>query len=235
MSLLTLITQVTRRIGITAPTAVASSTDPQIVQLMALANEEGQDLSARYPWQALQNESTFSAVATESQGAMTTVAGAGFRYVLNDVMWNRTLIRPVFGPLVPFQWQQLKAQTMTGPWTQFRIRGGLLRFIPVPTAGDTIAFEWISKYWATGAAGDASTWAADADTSYLDEETMAQGIIWRWQEAKGLAYAESYAKYERLVADLMARDGGKQSLNMGGGSTGYGPGIMVPSGSWSVP
>ena len=227
--------QVCGRIGITPPTAVVSSSDPQIVQLLAIANEEGQDLSSRYPWQALQNESTFASVATESQGAMTTLAGAGFRYILNDIMWNRDLIRPIFGPLVPFQWQQLKAQTMTGPWTQFRIRAGLLRFIPLPVAGNTIAFEWISKYWATGVGGDASTWAADADTAYIDEEVMTQGIIWRWQEAKGLAYAESYAKYERLVADAMARDGGKQSLNMGGSGVGYGPGIMVPSGSWNVP
>jgi hypothetical protein len=50
----------------------------------------------------------------------------------------------------------------------------------------------------------------------LDEEIMAEGIIWRWQEFKGLAYAEQYAKYERLVNDAMGRDGGKPRLNLGG-------------------
>ncbi len=110
----------------------------------------------------------------------------------------------------------------------------MVRFIPTPTAGDTIAFEWISKYWCTGAGGDAATWAADADTAYLDEEIMAQGVVWRWQAAKGLEYAESYNKYERLIADATARDAGKQALNMGGGSTGYQPGILVPAGSWNV-
>lgn len=234
MSLLTMITQVCRRVGISAPTTVSGSSDQAIIQLMAIGNEEGQDLSARYPWQALQNESTFVTVATEAQGTITSLFGAGFRYILNDIMWDRTLIRPVFGPLVPFQWQQLKAQSMTGPWYQFRIRGSSVKFIPVPTAGDTIAAEWISKYWATGAGGDAATWAADADTSYLDEEVMTAGVIWRWKAAKGIAYAEDFNKYERLVADLMARDAGKQMLNMGGGSLGYAPGIMVPSGSWSV-
>lgn len=235
MSLLTTIIQVCRRIGIAAPTTVSGSSDPQIIQLMALANEEGQDLSSRYPWQNLQNESTFTTVATQSQGAITTLAGAGFRYILNDIMWDRTLLRPVFGPLDPQGWQALKAQNVTGPFNQFRIRGDLVLFIPVPVAGNSIYFEWISRYWATGAGGAAATWAADADTAYISEEIMAQGIIWRWKSAKGLSYSEDFEKYERLVNDQMARDGGKSRLNLGGGATGYPPGIFVSAGSWDVP
>lgn len=234
MSLLTIITQVCRRTGITAPASVSGSSDPQIIQLMALGNEEGQDLSARYPWVALQNESTFVTVATESQGAITTLAGAGFRYILNDIMWDRSLLRPVFGPLNPQGWQALKAQNVTGPFNQFRIRGSSVLFIPVPVAGDTIAFEWITKYWATGAGGAASTWAADADTGLLDEEIMAQGILWRWKAAKGLNYEEDFAKYERLVVDQMARDGGKARLNLGGSTAGFPGGVLVPIGSWSL-
>ena len=226
--------QVCRRIGITPPATVSGSSDPQILQLMALGNEEGQDLSARYPWQAIRQESTFTTVATESQGAITTLAGTGFRYILNDIMWNRSLLRPVFGPLNPQGWQALKARNVTGPFTQFIMRGNTVRFIPVPAAGQTIAFEWISKYWATGAGGDASTWVADADTSYLDEEIMAQGMIWRWKEAKGLAYAEDFAKYERLVNDQMGRDGGKARLNLGGSLNDFPAGVLVPIGSWNV-
>ncbi len=234
MSLLTMIQQCARRIGIPAPASVSSSQDPQIIQLMALATEEGQDLSARYPWQSLQNESTFTTVATESQGAITTIAGAGFRYILNDIMWDRTLLRPVFGPLNPQEWQALKARNVNGPYNQFRIRQGTVRFIPVPVAGDAIYFEWISKYWATGAGGDASTWMADADTSYLDEEIMTAGVMWRWKAAKGLSYAEDFNKYEGLVADQMARDGGKARLNLGGGISDWPAGTFVSLGSWNV-
>lgn len=230
-----MIQQVCLRKGINKPTTVSGSTDPQITQLMAIANEEGQDLSSRYQWQALQHESTFLTVATEIQGAITTLAGAGFRYIYNDIMWNRDLRRPVFGPLEPYQWQQLKAQNMTGPWNQFRMRGDNVLFIPAPAAGQTIAFEWISKYWATGAGGDAACWMADADTSYLSEEIMTAGILWRWEQSKGIEYAEDYNKYERLVADAMVRDGGKPQLNLNGGNIGYAPGIMIATGSWNVP
>lgn len=235
MSLLTTITQVCRRIGITPPASVSSSSDPQIIQLMALGNEEGQDLSARYPWQVLTNQSTFTTIAAEDQGSILTLAASDYRYVINNVMWNRSLIRPVFGPLAPYQWQELKARNIAGPWTQYRFRGNDLLFIPTPVAGQTIAFEWISKNWVTVAAGGTSaTWTADADTGLIPEEIMAQGILWRWKEAKGLSYAEDYNKYERLVADAMARDGTKPILDLNGMPTSYPAGIMVPIGSWNV-
>lgn len=236
MSLLTMMAQVCRRIGVTAPSAIYASTDLQIIQLVALANEEGQDLSSRYPWQALQNESTFTTSATESQGAITTLAGSDFRYVLNDIMWNRSLLVPVYGPITPQQWQQLKAQSVTGPYAQFRIRANAVRFIPTPTAGQTVAFEWISKNWVTVAspAGTSATWTADADTGLLAEEVMAAGILWRWKAAKGTEYAEDFAKYERLVVDAMARDGGKQKLSLGGGENGFPAGTFVPIGSWDL-
>lgn len=205
---------------------------------MALANEEGQELSARpgASWQRLQNESTFVTVATEAQGVITTLAGADFRYILNDIMWDRTQLRPVFGPLNPQDWQALKARNVTGPFTQYRIRGNSVKFIPTPSAGNTIAFEWISRNWVsvTASSTTSATWTADADTAFLDEEIMTQGIIWRWKASKGLEYAEDFNKYEGLVVDAIGRDGGKSRLNLGGALNDFPAGILVPIGSWSV-
>lgn len=236
MSLLTIVQKAITRIGLTKPTAVVSNTDQQIIQILALANEEGDELSARYRWQNLTKEATFTTVATESQGAITTIAGTDFRYILNDTIWNRDLRRPVFGPLVSSQWQQLKAQNMQGPWNQFRIRGNNVLFIPVPTAGQACYFEWISRNWCQNAAGSTtySSWNADTDVGLVDEDVMVQGIVWRWKAAKGLDYGEDFAKYERRVADLISQDAGKQKLNMEGYSFDLYPGIVVPSGSWNI-
>lgn len=115
---------------------------------------------------------------------MTTVAGASFDYILNQTIWDRTLLRPVFGTLTPSQWQQLKAQNVTGPWNQFRIRGGNLLFIPAPSAGDTCAFEWVSKNFCQSSGGTGqSAWTADTDTGLLSEDLMKLGLIWRWKAA----------------------------------------------------
>lgn len=233
-----MVQQVCMRKGINRPAGAIGSSDPQIIQMVAIANEEGQDLSARYPWEALQNESTFLTVATESQGVLATLASTtnpeNFRYVMNNIMWNRDLRRPVFGPLTPQQWQQLKAQNITGPWNQYRVRGGEVLFIPAPAAGQTIAFEWLSRAWVDGVSTNTSSWQADADVGLLDEEIMTQGVLWRWEASKGLEYAEDYNKYERLVADAMARDGSKPVLNLNGGNVGYPAGTWVPIGSWPV-
>ena len=236
MSLLTMIQSATPRIGIPKPQLIAGSTDDQVLQLMGIANEEGSELSRRYAWQALTKEGSFTTVATESQGSITTIAGSDFRYVINETIWNRTQRRPVFGPKSSQQWQQLKAQQINGPWYQYRIRGNLIIFIPVPTAGESCYFEWVSKNFVTLASGGTSaTWVADGDTGLLDEDLMSAGIIWRWKQIKGLEYAEDFAKYERMVEDAMARDGSKPRLSLGGGGSElYYPGVIVPSGNWVV-
>lgn len=234
MSLLSIMTGAAPRIGITAPTAIATSTDLQVQQLLALLNEEGDELSTRYPWQALQTEATWTTVATESQGAMTTIA-PNMRYIINDTIWNRTLKRPFFGPQTAPSWQQLKAMSMTGPWNQYRIRLGLLIMTPVPTAGQSGYFEYITKAWALSVAlADKVAFTADDDTSKLDEGLLALGLIWRFKAAKGFNYSEDFNKYERQVTDAMGRDGGKDVLDLGGAKYDIAPGIMVPSGSWNL-
>jgi len=235
MTILSMAQQACRRIGLASPSALLSSTDDTYVQLVALANEEGEELAERFAWKALIKEATFTTVAAASQGAMTTLAGTDFKYIINDTIWNRTTRRPVFGPLAPRDWQALQAAPVTGPYHQFRIRIGNLYFNPTPSAGDSCAFEYLSKNWCQSSGGTGqSAWAADTDTGVLDEQLMTAGLIWRWKQVKGLDYAEDYAKYERRVADTMGRDGSRGVLDMAGGITDYRPGLFVPQGNWSL-
>lgn len=236
MSLLTIVQSVAVRVGLPRPTGAIGNTDQQIQQIVELCNEEGQELAARHPWQALTKEATFTTVASESQGAISTIAGADFKYILNETIWNRSQRRPVFGPKTPAQWQELKAAFVNGPWNQFRIRGGNILFTPVQAAGQSCFFEWISTYWVGSAGvGTADAWSMDNNTALLDERIMALGTIWRWKAAKGLEYAEDYAKYERDVQDAMARDGGKQTLNLDGNmANAISPVVVVPAGNWGL-
>ena len=175
MSLLSMMNTVFPRIGISTPAQIVTSTNPKVLEVLAMANEEGQELAARSQWQALTREGTFTTVATESQGVITTIAGADFDYIINETIWNRSLQRPVFRPRTPAQWQQIKAQFMNGPFNQYRIRGNQVLFTPVPAAGQACYFEWMSKNWVTlkaGGTGDA--WASDYDVGLLDERFAAR-------------------------------------------------------------
>lgn len=221
-----------RRIGILAPNAAVGSTDPQIIQLLAISEEEGQEQAERYQWQALQAEATFTTVAAQIQTTVVAVT-TGFNYIVNDTIWNRTLRRPVYGPKSQQDWQQDKALQLNGPFNAFRILNGVINFYPNPVAGQSCYFEYISDNWITTSVSGVSTiWTNDADTPKIDDQLVVLGTIWRWKQAKGLDYAEDFAKYERRIQDAMGRDAGKPTLSMDGARWEIQPAILVPRGSW---
>lgn len=228
MSLLSIVQRAARRIGITAPDVVANSSDLQSLQLLEIANAECEDLANRYPWQALQKAVTFTTVATESQGSLSSIAD-DIEYIINNTIWNRDTRRPIFGPLTPQDRQLLQASPITGPFEQYSIRGDTLLFDPVPTAGQTCAFEYISNELVESSGGTGQElFQADTDVPKLSERIITSGIVWRWKQIKGFDYAQDFSTYESMVADAMARDGTKPVLDMGGGITDFQPGIWVP-------
>lgn len=218
MTLIEIIQRVCKRVNLDSPVTAIGSSDLNILRMIELANEEGEELSQRYDWQALVNESTFVSVATETQGAMTTLAGTGFDHIQNDTIWNRNLDRKWL-PVDDVKWQRMKANSITGANTYFRLRGNNLLAIPVPTAGQTIAFEWVSKYWCENSTGTAQGYfQADTDIPKLSDKIMLQGTTWRWKKEQGLEYAEDFRIYEMMVANAMLQDGAKSNLNMGSGN-----------------
>jgi hypothetical protein len=230
MTLLTIVQDACDELGINQPSTVIGNADAQVKQLLALSNRGGK-VTANRPasgWQALVQEATFTTVATASQGSVETIA-PNYKYIINQTIWNRDERRPVFGPLTPQDWQLLQASPVTGPWDQFRIRGGNILFDPVPKAGQTCAFEYVTKQWCESSGGTGQVkWAADDDVARLDEDLLTLDLIWRWRAAKKLDYSEEFAEFERYYADIVARDGTKPILNGGGGITDFVPGIFVP-------
>lgn len=236
MTLLEVVQQFCLRSGIPKPATVTGSTDTQVLQVQALLEEEGADLSARGDWESLTNEALHTTLATESQGAIATIASNGFRHIKNQTIWDRTDRLPVIGPINQRQWQALKAVVMTGPRYQFRIRGGELLVNPVPVAGHDWAFEYISKNWIVSADGMAfrRLFEADDDEFLLPDEILLMGLRWRWMREKGLDYSELFATYEAQVKDAIGRDAGKPVLKMDDTHLIAEHGTFVPSGSWNV-
>lgn len=235
MSILTIIQSVCTRIGLPSPLSALGSADQQIQQLVALSNEEGEELAERYGWSSLQNEAVFVTLAAELQGSIASIATNKFLYIINDTFWNRTQNRPMFGSLTPTDWQSLTSSNVAGPFQEYRIKGGNIYLKPSPPAGETCAFEYISGNWCQSATGTKqNAWASDTDIGILDENIMKAGLLWRWKQFKGLDYAEDFRKYEIRVDEAMGRDAGKPTLSMEGSPTNRAPGIVVTSGSWPL-
>jgi len=213
MSLLTIVQSVSGRLSLPIPSAVAGSSDKQVIQLLALANEEGRSLAGRHPWQALVEEQTFTTVAAPAQGAALP---ADFDRFIPNSVFNRSTRRPMTGPITPRQWQWIQAQpAYASAYLAFRERTGQFLVAPTPPAGETIAYEYVSKNWAASSGGAAqAAFLADGDVALLDEELIGLGLRWRFLRAKGLDYSEEMASYEREVEQAIARDGGSTMLTI---------------------
>ena len=222
------------RQNLPVPTTVYGTSDPQVRQMMRLLEEEGNDLSQRGPWQGLTFEAPLTTLALEDQGAMSSIATNGFRYIKNNTIWSRSRRLPVCGPLDAQEWQMLKALFVNGPYYRFRIRGDHLLVNPTPPAGESWYFEYLSKNWILNGSTYKRRFTADADTILLPDDLCLQGLRWRWKKEKGMDYAEDFRTYEAQVKDALGRDGGKPTLNMNNSVGGPQPGIFVSPGSWSL-
>jgi hypothetical protein len=213
MSLLTMIQEVAGSLNLPQPASVVGNTDPDAILFLNLAKREGRELFRRHDWQKLIVEHTQTTVATVAQTALPTA----FDHLPPDVeIWNRTNNVKYRGPVASNSWMQLNTGISGGVAGWWRLIGGALNIYPAPTAGETIAFEYISKNWCQSSGGTGqATWAADSDTGILSEELMALGLTWRWLRAKGMDYAEEMATYEREVEKAAGRDRGLRAYVVG--------------------
>lgn len=234
MTLLELVQAFCRRTGVTVPLSVVGNVDNDVAQVLALIEEEGNDLATRHQWQALTKEAVFTTIASEDQGDITTIASSNFRYIRNNTIWNRTTELPVIGGLEGQEWQQLKAISTSGIRDQFRIRGNHLLIYPAPTAGDTWAFEYQTRNWILSGITPVEFFVTDNDTFLLSHSLLLQGIRWRWNREKGLDYSELFNTYEIQVKDSMGRDGSRQRLSSVC-SQAPRPGVFISNGNWAVP
>lgn len=234
MSFLTLIQASAKELGLANPASAYNATDPQVVQLVALAQREGKELSQEFPWQVLTKEATFTSVALADQTTATAIPTDFDRFV-NESFFNRTRKRPVFGPISPQDWQFTQAIVATTLVESFRVRGNSFLLTPTPSAGDSYAYEYISTKWCQSSGGTAQTaWAADTDTGLLSEDLMTLGIIWRFLRAKGFDYAEAFRTYEIAKAKAVSKDGGKKTLNAAWAPD-LGPrSPFIPEGNWNL-
>lgn len=234
MTMLSIIQDVTDRMGIPRPASVIGSADSQVRQLLALLNEEGLELSKRGDWQSLQREQTFTTVASPTQTA-TPIPSDLDRFI-DDSFFNRTQVRKLRGPITPQEWQAFQAQPLYNlVYLAFRERDGMFLITPTPPAGNLIAYEYVSSNWARSSAGvDKATFTADDDTAYLPEYLLKSGLRWRWKQAKGLPYGEDMETYERAVQKELGRDGGARALNVTGQELVFPFGVNLPEGGFGV-
>lgn len=209
-------------IGLPRPSAVVGSTDAQAVQMLALLNREGREVSRRDGanggWPQLRREHSITLVDSQASYAFPS----DLAYFINTTGWDQSNNWPLDGPISPQIWQVLKSGTIgsVGPRLRFRIMAGALYVDPTPdssNAGNTLVLEYYSESWCESSVADPQTsWLSDSDVPRLPDDIFVLGLIWRWRRAKGLDYQEEFNAYEDYVAQSLARSGMSRVLDLGG-------------------
>ena len=220
MSLLDIVANVAAEVGVDEPATVINNGDPNIVRLLALAQRSGSLIAKRHDWSALFNQHTWISTAAEAQPDAFPSDFSRMNY-MSDI-WNETINLRYIGPSNIKDWQWLKhgaAAGASGVIGYWRIIGGQLNLFPAPTAGQTLALEYITSKWAKDSGGTPTTsgrFEADTDEPRVPSELVELDIIWRWNKRHGLDYAEDMSDFERELERASSRDRGMNVVTVGG-------------------
>lgn len=201
-------------LSLARPTNISdTSSDNTAQKLVRHLTRTCRQLAAEYDWSRLRREKTLTTTATEEQ---TGALPADFLRFCPETMWNRSKRTKVNGPLPPDDWQSRKATLVTGAYSNFIIRNNAFLILPVPGAGQIMAFEYITKNIGTNAAvtTEVTEFLADTDTAYFDDELVILGVVWRYRKAEGLDYSEEFREYQMRRANLIKMDGGRRIVDM---------------------
>ncbi len=195
------------------PEAVAGVTDDESAVLLARALAKTCRQLQAYNWQKLTREKTFTTVAAETQ-TDTPLPTDFLRFVPNTI-YNRNKRERVFGPLTSDEWQATKAVATVSSYDQFRLRGNSWLMTPIPTAGQTIAYEYITSYLGTDvtAATERATFTVDTDLTYFDDELMVLGIAMNVLDIDGADYAERSYQFQARLQKMLLEDSGHRILS----------------------
>jgi hypothetical protein len=192
-TILQIVQDVEREIGITVSTTLVSSSSSVDRQLLALAHDELQKLRV-HEW----GELTKLMSITLSTNISAYTMPQDFDYFINKTAWDQANDYMMLGPLTPQEWQAvLQGNAGTGLRKKFRISGfstsllgvdggyttpGLqFNISPTPTSaenGQIVSKEYISntcilpKQWITATAFGANSYCSNAGNVY---KTIAGG------------------------------------------------------------
>ena len=242
MSLLTIIQDATDRLqNMPRPTYAAQSTDNTVRQMVALANEEGQELAAKYLWNELTRRVSVPAAnapvsadnPVSDQGAIEDIA-PGYLFIIDDTLWLANQPFKLLGPLSTQQRTALEAYRVQGAAWCYWIEGGRL-YISRPTQPtQNLTFRYQTRHWVKKEDGTlADTMRDDTDNTIVPERCVMLGVVWRWLARNGFPYQQEYINYQTAVTQFAGRDSTRTVLDASGYSPSYSPqqsiigGVMV--------
>lgn len=159
-----------------------SSDEQQVIEVVDLMNETGQDLALRGEWQALLRSAPVGDLPDD----------------FSKISFVSTDVGPARRITDPGQWGFLADHPTAQPY--YRIARGKVSVLPDTTA--TVSY-W-SAYWSDAGARV----SADGDEVFLPMGIMVSGTLYRWLRKKGMPFDDQMAQHEADVAAAQKADRG---------------------------
>lgn len=190
MSLLTICQNVARSVGVAVPTQIAGNTDRTATVLLSLANETGEELARRVDWGQLTAAQTLTGDGTDLTFSLPTA----FSRIVRGV--GVTGAGGIVRPLTRAEWGTLSA--VEGAPRYFLLENRSFTLWPYLANGETVEVTYQSKNWSSSG----ENFAADDDTSLIDEDLFAKFLEVRWRRTQGMEFADQEAEAEGALLDF---------------------------------
>ena len=179
-----IINDVAVEVGLTSSADVYASTDANFIRLRTLLKSVGRGLILAHGWLQLTKEHTFTTTSASSYNLP-----ADFQSMVDQTAWDRTTRFPM-APVSPQTWQFLKASQSGVVFTViFKPSDTTIQLWPQPpTSGDTVAFEYRSRYWvrATASASpDKDAPTVNTDVIHIDVQLITRALKLAFMRSMG--------------------------------------------------
>lgn len=214
MSILTIIQGAADLIGLPRPSSIGSS-DTTTRQLLALAQEEGEELARRHDWRGLILPLSLNGDGTK---IAFTLPDDFQRLVSGTALWREnTLILPLVGPASNADWIAITNTIRVSVQKAYRLAGNAIEVYPAMGAGEVAKTEYLSSYFIVSADGATrrATFQQDTDKVVFPERLVKLGLRWRWRAQKGLDYAQAQDTYEQELSREAFADRGARPIAFG--------------------
>lgn len=195
MTLQTIANAFALNVGVQKTEQIVSSADRTWQEMLSMSNLVGDELARRADWGDLTTAQTLTGDGTNKVHDL----GTAFSRVTPGigVQVGSTPVRP----LTRAEWASLTASEGTPRY--FLLEDTGLTLWPYLADGSTATLTGQTKNWCSSGG---NVWAADTDTSLIDESLMLLGLIVRWRRQKGMDFADYEAEYEAALSDLAGFD-----------------------------
>lgn len=195
MTLISVVSDVCKDVGLKVPDQVAASTDRAMQEMLSFANQSAEEIARRVDWGGLTGSQT---VTGDGTSAAKTLTGGVSRLVNGQAIVNSS--GGTVRPLTRAEWTMTAVE---GDPRYFLLEGTSISFWPYLANADTCTVRYQTENWCSNGT---AAFDADDNTVLFPEELLTKGLMVRWRRQKGMAYQDYESEYEAALAQYAGFD-----------------------------